>query len=70
LFIEDGALCCSVRDNGVGFDVGSVAEWRGSRHLGLRLIEDRLVVVGGTLVIVSAPGQGTELRAAIPIVEA
>ena len=64
------AVLCSVRDNGNGFDAASLLGSRGESGLGLRLIEDRLTAVGGTLSIVSAPGQGTELLATVPLEEA
>jgi two-component system, NarL family, sensor histidine kinase NreB len=63
---DAAAVSCSVRDNGAGFDpttLGSAS--RGS--LGLRLMQDRLEAVGGTLEIISAAGKGTELRAFVPV---
>jgi two-component system, NarL family, sensor kinase len=59
-------VLCSVRDNGIGFDAG-VAEAQNTVSLGLRLIRDRLEAVGGTLVITSEPGKGTDLTARIPV---
>jgi two-component system, NarL family, sensor histidine kinase NreB len=59
-------VLCSVRDNGIGFDA-SVAEAHNTVSLGLRLIRDRLEAVGGTLVITSEPGKGTDLTARIPM---
>ena len=43
--------------------------WPTGRTLsnGLTNIEDRLDALGGTLRIVSTPGEGTTLRAAIPV---
>jgi PAS domain S-box-containing protein len=58
---------CSIRDDGRGFDAEAALEARGRSGLGLQLIQDRLEVVGGTLAIISAPGQGTELRATVPL---
>lgn len=62
---EDHTIRCSVRDDGVGFD--PAARVSGAGSLGLRVMEDRLAAVGGTLTIVSAVGRGTELRASVPI---
>jgi signal transduction histidine kinase len=61
-------VLCSIRDNGVGFDV-TAAEGQNQTtvSLGLRLIRDRLEAVGGTLVITSEPGKGTDLTARIPV---
>jgi two-component system sensor histidine kinase NreB len=63
---DAGQLCCSIADDGVGFDVAAVAE-RADFSLGLTLIKDRFEAVGGTLTIVSAPGRGTQLRASAPL---
>jgi two-component system, NarL family, sensor histidine kinase NreB len=62
---EQASIHCSIRDDGIGFDP-QVCEGC-ERSFGLRLMEDRLAAVGGTLTIVSAPGRGTELRAGVPI---
>jgi signal transduction histidine kinase len=64
---EPETIRCSIRDDGHGFDVGAIMESRGESGLGLRLIQDRLESVGGTLAIISAPGHGTELTATIPL---
>ena len=52
--------CCSVRDDGVGFDVASVFGRRGESGLGLVGIQDRLEALGGTL----ATGSNNALPAA------
>ncbi len=61
------AVFCSIRDNGVGFDLERVLRSADAPGLGLLGIQERLHALGGTLEIVSAPGQGTELRVSIPI---
>jgi signal transduction histidine kinase len=66
LAAEREVISCSVRDDGRGFEAASLAAGGGT-GLGLRLIQDRLEAVGGTLTIVSAPGQGTELKATVPL---
>jgi two-component system, NarL family, sensor histidine kinase NreB len=63
---EERRLCCTVSDNGVGFDVESLHE-RGEFSLGLTLIRDRLEAVGGTLAIASALNAGTQLHATAPL---
>jgi signal transduction histidine kinase len=62
-----GKVHCSIWDDGVGFDVSTVLTRRGDPGLGLRGIQDRVVSLGGTLQIVSAPGRGTKLLATIPV---
>jgi len=57
-------LSCSVSDDGLGFDTGSLT--RRSDGLGLSGIRERLNSIGGTLKIQSEPGQGTQLLMLIP----
>lgn len=64
---EPGAIRCSVRDDGVGFDVSAVLARRGERGLGLIGIRERVDALGGTREIRSAPGRGTELLLTIPL---
>src|SRR5437867_2722557 len=59
-------LRCSIRDNGVGFDVPAVLAKLGGRGLGLIGIRERLNSLGGSLSIMSKQGQGTELVITIP----
>jgi signal transduction histidine kinase len=56
---EDGVVHLSIRDDGVG----GAAPDKGSGLVGLR---DRLEAVGGTIDIVSPPGNGTSLLVEIP----
>jgi signal transduction histidine kinase len=63
-----GRLRCAVRDDGVGFDVGSLLSRR-EGGLGLLGIRERLKAVGGSLLIDSVPDLGTELAALVPLEE-
>ena len=63
---EARQIRCSIRDDGVGFDVPSVLAGQGKQGLGLSEIRERLDALGGILDITSARGQGTELRLTIP----
>jgi two-component system sensor histidine kinase NreB len=65
LYGDTRSVYCSVKDNGSGFDVAARGD--DGAGLGLRLIQDRLEAVGGTLAIVSACGRGTELLATVPV---
>ena len=58
-----GHTVLSVADDGVGFD--PAARSIASRRLGLVSMRERIEAVGGTFEIVSAPGQGTTVRAAV-----
>ena len=64
---EDGRVRCSIRDDGIGFDVAEVLARRGKQGLGLIGIRERVDALRGTLQIVSAPGQGTELVILVPL---
>jgi signal transduction histidine kinase len=64
---EARAVRCSVRDDGVGFEVSAVTEAHGERGLGHVGLRERLDSLHGTLLITSAPGQGAELLMYIPL---
>lgn len=62
----DGSqVALEVTDDGRGFDV--TAREAGSAGLGLRAMRDRVAEHGGRLVIDSAPGAGTRVRACFPV---
>jgi signal transduction histidine kinase len=61
------ALCCSIQDDGTGFDVRAVQSDRGRRGLGLIGMRERLSAIGGTFSIDSAPGRGTKLLIRVPM---
>jgi two-component system sensor histidine kinase UhpB len=55
-----------VEDDGQGFNVDDMMRSR-ERGLGLFGMQERLALVGGQLVIDSAPGGGTRVHARVPI---
>jgi two-component system sensor histidine kinase UhpB len=61
-----GVLKGSIRDDGVGFDVPDVLTRSNKRGLGLMGMRERLVAVGGSLVIQSSPGSGTSIEFEVP----
>lgn len=64
-------LALKISDGGRGFDARSaLAGGEAVTSSGLRGMRDRLELFGGQLEIVSAPGQGTLVSAAIPLLEA
>jgi len=60
----NGAIELRVADQGVGFDQGQARECRG---LGLVSMEERVKLLHGNFLLTTQPGEGTELRAQIPM---
>jgi signal transduction histidine kinase len=60
------SICCCIRDNGTGFDPGSIAIRQGEQGFGLIGMRERLSVVGGSMQI-NSDGHGTELVITIPV---
>jgi len=63
---KNGAFCCSIEDDGVGFDVRAAQSNFKRKGLGLIGMQERLNGIGGTLSIVSSPGKGTRLLIQVP----
>jgi signal transduction histidine kinase len=59
---NDGSLTFDVADDGPGFDPRVVAAGHGFENM-----RDRLGAVGGSLVLDSAPGEGSHIRGSIPV---
>ncbi len=66
---EAGQRHCSIKDDGIGFETSGESTGHGAHGLGLSGIRERLDTLGAVLDIVSAPGQGTDLRFTLPIGE-
>jgi signal transduction histidine kinase len=64
LSYTDDLVLLDARDDGAGFTPGATSGF------GLRAMEQRLRLVGGRLVIESAPGAGTALSASVPAIPA
>ncbi|HEX7285139.1 MAG TPA: MASE1 domain-containing protein [Candidatus Angelobacter sp.] len=62
LFCENGSCELRVCDDGAGFDLDFAA----SHGLGLAGMKERMRNIGGTLMIDTIPGRGTEIIATIP----
>ena len=63
---EAGKLCFAVCDNGSGFDTQQLQQGDEADHFGLRGMKERAKMLGGTLTIESAPGEGTRVELSIP----
>lgn len=62
LWLEDGLLCLSVKDDGAGF----VPQAR-ETGFGLSGMRERALLIGGDFMLDSSPGKGTEVRACLPL---
>jgi signal transduction histidine kinase len=63
LHSEPDQLVIEVADDGQGFEPAAI------KKSGLRGLEDRISAIGGRVEFVSRPGQGTKLRASLPLEE-
>jgi signal transduction histidine kinase len=67
---DEAACVIEVQDDGVGFDPARLTdETDPNGHFGLFSIRERLDLVGGTLTIDAAPGEGTRARIEVPLEE-
>ncbi|MDF0675338.1 MAG: PAS domain S-box protein [Nitrospira sp.] len=67
---QDGEVMLIIQDDGVGFDVPSARRRaQGGESVGLLGMEERVRLAGGSLVISSAPGDGTRLELCFPLTE-
>jgi signal transduction histidine kinase len=64
LRMDGDKLLLSVRDDGVGFDAGEMAN---RVSLGLRSMRERVRLVNGQLEIHSEPAKGTRIEACVPL---
>ena len=63
---DDGKICLSVKDNGIGMDCAWI-ERPPTGHYGLLGMKERVQRFGGKLDVSSAPGTGTTVQAIVPI---
>ena len=65
---DDAEVILWVRDNGVGMDLSEVASAGERGRLGIRdSIVGRMAALGGTAVVKSTPGEGTEWELRFPV---
>jgi signal transduction histidine kinase len=64
---QESMITVTVRDNGLGFDPGSLEEEVRAGHVGLKQMRERAEKAQGTLEIHSQPGQWTEVRVVLPL---
>jgi len=68
LRLDAQQLVLTIADDGVGFAPTRPSPAAGEQ-LGLTSIRERVALLGGQLVIDSAPGRGTQLRVCVPLTE-
>jgi PAS domain S-box-containing protein len=68
LEILDGHARITIADPGKGFDTQTVLDDPQATH-GLMVIRDRLELMGGSMQVDSAPGEGTRIRMEFPVEE-
>ncbi len=59
--------CMEIKDNGKSFNVARYLHGAKNKHLGLIGMRERVEMVGGKFSVESSPGQGTIIRAEIPM---
>ncbi|SIR04603.1 two-component system, NarL family, nitrate/nitrite sensor histidine kinase NarX [Aromatoleum tolulyticum] len=59
-------LTLVVRDDGVGFDEGARTAREKENHIGLQVMRERALRIGGKFSLSSTPGRGTEVRLELP----
>ena len=59
-------IAMTVKDNGQGFSFTDYQQ-NSSGHEGLNIMKERVESLGGIFTVVTSPGQGTEIRANIPV---
>jgi len=64
--LDEDEWLLEVRDDGRGFDVGTVAA-RGRRNFGLQFMRERAELIGARFEILSRPDAGTVVRLGIPV---
>ena len=62
--ISDNWVRASVEDNGVGFDLSELENKKG---MGLKIIRDRVEMIGGTFELTSQVSEGTKVAFRVPI---
>ncbi len=65
IWVEGSTLHLQIEDEGTGFDPEAVRA--AGATAGLTGMQERVQLLGGSLVIDSAPGEGTQLMAELPL---
>jgi len=66
LELQDGNIILCIRDNGVGFNIDAIDKNK-KIHFGLIGMKERVEYLSGEFMINSEPGQGTFVKAIVPV---
>jgi signal transduction histidine kinase len=69
LTIDEKDICLTIEDDGRGFSPDQFHTDGNTSHLGLISMRERAEMIGGTLDVYSAPGEGTTIQVKIPILK-
>jgi signal transduction histidine kinase len=64
---DEKTLSITIVDDGSGFDPENFTDRIGRRQLGLAGLQERAEILGGHLLVQSAPGKGTTIEAVMPL---
>jgi PAS domain S-box-containing protein len=70
LYFGTGGCRLTVSDNGRGFDSAPVTDLAGAGRMGVMGMHERAALLGGSLTVRSAPGEGTKVTVTIPLSDA
>ncbi len=63
----NGMVTATIRDEGCGFELPDLEALPGDGWIGLAGMRERAALAGGSVAVQSSPGQGTTVRATVPI---
>jgi signal transduction histidine kinase len=66
-YVHRGSIEVEVSDNGRGFDINEHCKTHTMMHYGLRIMQERIRLAGGTWHLQSLPGRGTTIKATFPL---
>lgn len=66
IITQDKNINISISDDGIGFDSDSIISLN-NPHFGLKIIKDRIEMMGGIFKLVSINGSGTSINISVPV---
>ena len=67
LYADKKNICVAITDDGVGCDLDKVLYRKAMPNIGIMGMKERVESLGGKLIFSSAPKQGTQLKATLPM---